>query len=256
MHLKKLEKNIQLKRSTVIIGVKGTGKTYLLRQLPGIYVDYPSAKQIISAIMINHRIAGFRWASIPEQLELIRKYLQSTTLLLDNCEIVYKPTVRFLERLQDEGVTLICASERKLSFCREKVELKAMSPKQSRELIKQLVRTIHPTAMRIIVHKSLGNSGKIIELVKDYQLGIKYLQINPNDEASIVNYFLDLRPQMPERIDIFPVWLLFALGFGALAVKTIFFDSGSWHEGYMIASLGYLVLIVYRMLQESRKRRN
>ena len=44
-------------------------------------------------------------------------------------------------------------------------------------------------------------------------------------------------------------------GIGALFVKTFLFSNGNFHDAYIIASFGYLTLIIYRIMWETREKR-
>ncbi len=248
----KIERNIKMKKSTLLLGPKGIGKTTLLKKIKGIYIEYPSAKQILNAIAKHYKVNLFRWITIPEQLELIKRYLPKAVLLIDNCEDIYRPTIRLIEKLISEGAVVVVASSRKLYFLDEIVELKELSKEESILLAQELLPNANRIVHEIIANKSLGNPGKIAELAKDYKLGIKNIEVNPFDENSIVEFFLKLRPQMPDRINIFPLWVLFVIGFGALTLKVLLYSKGNFKDAYAIAAFGYMSLIAYKLISKKR----
>lgn len=83
---------------------------------------------------------------------------------------------------------------------------------------------------------------------RDYVIELKNKDISPKNTKSIFDFFSDIRPHIPERIDILPVWLLFCIGFGALLIKVLLYSEGNFKDAYMVAAFGYMTMIIYRLV--------
>jgi len=254
-----LKEDIKRRKSTVVLGRRGVGKTWLLLHMKGIYVEYPGMKLILSAIVKQKDIyteRDPRYLTIAELLDAVRPKLASTVLLLDEFDDARKPVIKLIEKLVSEGATIIAAGERKpWSSCfRDTLALKPLSRVEAEALVCSTITETDPLAVDIIVTKSLGYPGKIVELAKAYKVALENGDVNPRSANSVVKFFTELRPEFPDKIDILPVWSLFVLGFGALAVKVFLYDKGDWHDAYLFAAVGYAALIVYKMASEGRRR--
>ena len=250
----KIKEIIAMKKSILLLGPKGIGKTHILKRLNGIYIEYPSAKQILQAIIKHYKLSNRKYSTIPEQMKLVKNHLHRTVLLLDNCSDIYKPTKKLIENLINQGAVVVAASRRKLYFCKAIIRIKELSKKEALELLKKILPYAKNMVYRIIINKSYCNPGKIIELSKEYNIGIKNVIFNPLNDKSIIRFFLKLRPQMPQRIDILPVWTMFLFGFGALTIKVLMYSQGDFKDAYIVAAFGYTSLIIYRILSPKQRR--
>lgn len=254
-----LKKNIRRKKSTIVLGRKGAGKTWLLSHIKGIYIEYPGMKLILSAIIKKYDIyteRDPRYLSTAELLDAARPKLTSTILLLDEFDDVRRPVIKLIGKLVNEGATVIAAGERKrwTGMFREIIGLKSFSRIEAEALVCKTIAETDPLAVDIITTKSLGYPGKIVELAKAYKIALDNRDVNPQSANSIVKFFNELRPEFPEKTDIFPVWMLFVIGFGFLAYKYTFYSNSDWNTGYMVAAMGYISLIFYKLVTQGKKR--
>jgi len=255
---------ISKKRSLILLGTKGIGKTYMLRLIEAnfraCYIDSLSIKNLLTKIATALKIQfrrSMRYMTSEELLEAIIPVLKKThrPILLDNCENISKPVVKILEQL-NEFTTIIAAAEKKplkLRF-REELELRPLDRGDAKELASKVLQLKDNFVLDLVATKSLGVPGKVMEICRDYSIAIDNFEVDPLDRNSITKFFLGVKPQIPERVNIFPVWALFVVGFGMLAAKYFFYSNSDWNTGYMIAATGYMVLIVYRAISERRGR--
>lgn len=247
-----LNENILRKKSTLILGRKGSGKTWMLSHLKGIYVEYPGMKLILEAIVKKFDLyteRAPRYMNTAELLDAVRPKLKKTVLLLDEFDDARRPVIRLIEKLAGEGATVIAASERKpwTSCFRDTIKLLPLNRKES-EALACATFGADDFALDIIVTKSLGYPGKIIELCKAYEIALKNWDVEPENRNSIVTFFNELKPEFPEKTDILPFEYLFVIGFGLLIIKFFFWDKGNFKMGYVLGGLGYLTLILWRTL--------
>ena len=262
-----IEETIRKQRSLLILGQKGMGKTTLLKHIrkteKACYVESTSVKQILIAILKHYRIQAERspkYLTTRELLYLIKPFVKEnkTVLLVDDAESLSKSTANLLEKLEDMGVIIVGASQKKVwKFrFRETLELKYLSREESKELAERfLKKKSSALVLDLVATKSMGVPGKIKEICKDYKIAFENFDVNPFSKKSIFDFFIDIRPHIPERIDIFPVWLLFVLGFGVLFVRNVMYSQGHFSDAYLIGAYGYLALITYRLVMVKRYKR-
>lgn len=226
----------------------------------GCYVEFASTKPILEAV-INHlgliTEKNIRYCTIQELLDLIRPSLKKpVVLLLDEADSISKYCGKMLDKLSDENIVVIAASEKKVwgfNF-RKEIQLNPLNRKEAKELAGEL---LGPKAtsllLDLVATKSLGFPGKIKEICDDINTFHKNLELDTHSENSVFKFFKDVKPQFPDRINILPVWLLFVLGFTALAVKMFYFQQGDWKDAYVIAAFGYATLAVWKLVQETKK---
>jgi len=258
--LNAISRNLTRKKSTIVLGRKGAGKTWLLMHLKGIYVEYPGMKLILSAIIKEKDLyteRDPRYLTIAELLDVVRPKLKSTVLLLDEFDDARRPVIRLIEKLIIEGATVVAAGERKpwTGIFRETLALGPLPREDAVRLAYLTAREPEQIVIDMIVTKSLGYPGKIVELSNAYNIGFKNGDVNPCKTNSIIKFFSELKPEFPEKIDIMPLWLLFVIGFGLLAYKYVFYSNADWNTGYMVAAMGYISLIIYRLATGNKKRR-
>ncbi len=129
------------------------------------------------------------------------------------------------------------------------IEIKPLSRLDLEYLLYNLVESIDNLSVDIIITKSLGYPGKIVGLAKAYEMGVENLDINPLNRKSVISFFREIHSQMPERINVLPFEYLFAIGFGLLITKYIYFGNGNLRTAYFLGGLGYLILIIWRTLK-------
>jgi AAA+ ATPase superfamily predicted ATPase len=261
--LEEIQEHIKHGQSVLILGRKGIGKTTLLRhiaeKMKGIYVEFPSAKAILEEIVSHLAIPlekNTRYITTKELLDLVRqRKRKQVVLLIDEAESISKFCGRVLEKLQDEDFIIIGASEKKVwNFrFRNELELRPLSREQSKELAEEFLGDLAtPLVLDLIATKSLGVPGKIKEICSDIKAYHKNLDILLIDKKSVFEFFRNVKPEFPERINIFPLWALFVVGFGALLVKVLLYSKGNFHDAYMVAAFGYMSLIVYRIVKSKQ----
>ena len=262
--LEQIDEFIRKKRSFLIIGIKGIGKTTLLKHIAkkynACYIEYGSMKQILETLINYFGIyveKNIKYLTIQEFLNLILPYLRDKkpVLLVDEIGSLSKHGGKLLEKLEDEGAIISGASEKRVwNFrFREKLELSYLSRDEAKELAeKYLGSKASEVVFDLVATKSFGVPGRIKEICRDYLIAYKNLDIVPFDKKSIFEFFSEIRPHIPERVNIFPLWLLFVIGFGALTVKVLLYSKGNFHDAYMVAAFGYMSLIVYRLVSSKK----
>jgi energy-coupling factor transporter ATP-binding protein EcfA2 len=255
--IKRINENLKRKKSTLIYGREGIGKTWILLHLKGIYVEYPGMKLILETIVKSMNIQlekNIKYLTVVELLGIVKPYLNKVVILVDEFGDARIQTIKLIKKLITEGATIVAASnEKKHSYLfRESIEIKPLSRLDSEYLLYHSIKSIDNLSADIIISKSLGYPGKILELARAYEIGIKNLDINPSNTKSIINFFSELPPQMPERINLLPFEYLFAIGFGLLIIKYIYFGKGDLRTAYFLGGLGYLTLIIWRAMQKKR----
>ena len=197
-----------------------------------------------------------RYMTTNELLDIVRESLKKPlVLLVDEVETISRFGGRVLNKLAEAGVIVVGASEKKVwGFpFRNEIELKLLSREQSKELAEKLLGNLAtPLVLDLIATKSLGVPGKIREICEDVKAYHKNLDLIIIDEKSVFDFFRDVKPEFPERINIFPLWMLFVIGFGALLVKVLLYSKGNFHDAYIVAAFGYMSLIVYRLVRERK----
>ncbi len=265
--LEKIEEILKMKRSLLILGQKGIGKTTILRYIAenfnGCYVEHFSVKQALISLLNHFKLPtkrSPRYMTTKELFDLLDSFLKrdEVILLIDDIDTISKSSGKILGLLEDYGVVIVGASEKKVwKFrFRETLELKYLSREESKELAKKfLKKKSSDLVLDLVATKSMGVPGKIKEICKDYKIAFENFDVNPFDKKSIFDFFIDIRPHIPERIDIFPVWLLFVLGFGVLFVRNVMYSQGHFSDAYLIGAYGYLALITYRLVMVKRYKR-
>ena len=257
--LEEIQEHIKHRQSVLILGRKGIGKTtllkYIAKKMNGVYVELPSTKAILEEIVSHLNIPlekNVRYMTTKELLDLVRQNTRKPTILfIDEADSISKFCGRVLEKLQDENFIIIGASEKKVwNFrFRNELELQPLSREQSKELAEELLGDLAtPLVLDLVATKSFGVPGKIKEICNDIKAYQKNLDLLIIDKKSVFDFFKNVKPEFPERINIFPLWALFVVGFGALLVKVLLYSKGNFHDAYMVAAFGYMSLIVYRLI--------
>lgn len=142
--LEQIQKFIKRKRSFLILGIRGIGKTtllkYMQKEYKACYIEYGgSTKQILETLTRHFKIhteRSIKYFTIQDILELIVPYIKrrKTILLIDEMDSLSKHGAKLLAKLEDDGVVIIGASERKIwSFrFRERLELSYLSRRESK----------------------------------------------------------------------------------------------------------------------------
>jgi hypothetical protein len=254
-----LREHIKHKHSVLITGRKGVGKTTFLKfvaeKTGGCYVEFASTKPILEAV-INHlgliTEKNIRYCTIQELLDLIRPSLKKpVVLVLDEGDSISKYCGKMLDKLSEENIVIIAASEKKVwNFrFRKEIQLYPLNRKQAKELSGEyLGPRATPLLLDLVATKSLGFPGKIKEICDDINTFHKNLELDTHSENSVFKFFKDIKPQFPDRINILPLWFLFVIGFGLLLLRYYFYQWGDFQEGYLVAMFGYTSLILYRLV--------
>jgi hypothetical protein len=259
-----IKKSIANRKSIILLGQKGIGKTYLLKSIElnfkACYIEHLTVKNILEKIAANLKVnsrISLRYLNIEELSELVMPILKkrNKVILLDNCESISKPVARLLEKISEYSAIIAAAERKPWSFrFREELNLIPLDRNSSKELATKLINLKDNFILDLIATKSLGNPGKICEICRDFSLAIDNYDLDLLNKNSIIKFFLGIKPTFPNRINIFPIWLLFVTGFGLLIVKYFFYSESDWNTGYMIAAMGYTSLIIYRLINDKRRR--
>ena len=264
--IREIKQHIEHKQSVLITGRKGVGKTFLLKNLAArsnaVYVEFATTKPILEALVEYFEIPVTRntkYMTAKELLDLVRPFLdKSPVILLDEASSITKYCGRVLNKLAEEGVIFIGASKKKVWNFRFKktIELEPLSKKESKELADKLLGKISTSLLvDLTVTKSLGIPGKIKEICEDAKAYQATLELDILSESSVYDFFKDIKPEFPEKINILPFEYLFAVGFGLLLTKYLYFDKGDLRTAYLMGGLGYLTLIVWRALNTRKYKR-
>lgn len=260
--LNKVEQALKRQKSTIVLGIKGIGKTALLEEIAkrhkSVFVEYGSLKQILQAL-VKHFCLEFnsKYATIPEMLQAVKPLIKKhkPLIIIDDMDYIGKPSCRTLEKLTYLGATILGAAEKKPKFdFKETINLKQLSRQHSKMLAFKLLKSYsNEELLNLIATKSEGIPQKIVEICQDYKIGFKYLDFNPLDRKSVHKFIAGIVPKIAQRVNILPVWLLFVLGFTALTIKVFLFDKGDWKDAYIVAAFGYASLAIWKIFQETRR---
>ncbi|MHA1874285.1 MAG: AAA family ATPase [Candidatus Heimdallarchaeaceae archaeon] len=199
--LQEIEDFIKKRRSFLIIGIRGIGKTTLLKHLAkkynACYVEYGSLKQILETLIDYFNIdleRSPKSMTIQELLDVIRPLVRKnkTIILVDDADSLSKHAGKLLEKLEDENALIICASEKHVwNFrFRETLELGYLSRDESKELAeKYLGKKSSEIVLDLVATKSMGVPGKIKEICRDFLIADKNNDVNIFDKKSIFDFF-------------------------------------------------------------------
>jgi hypothetical protein len=255
---------VERRRNLLLLGPKGAGKTYLLKSaevnFKACYIEHLTVKNILEKLVAYLKVPtarSTRYMTIEELLGLVLPVLRKRhkVILLDNAESISKPVARLLEKLADQAVVLAAAQTKPWAFrFREELVLTNLPRKDAKELAAKLLNLKDAFVLDLVATKSLGNPGKICEICREFSIAVDRFDVDLLDRNSIARFFLGVKPHLPERINIFPVWALFVVGFGFLIFKYFFYSEADWNTGYMVAAMGYTSLIIYKLVTEGRRR--
>ena len=263
--VEQVEEFIKRRRSVLILGIKGIGKTTFLKFLEkkhkGCYIEHCSPKSVLENLVNYFNIKtkrSTRYLTINELFRLVKPFIKrkKPLVLVDDVDFLSKYCGKLLQKIESCGAVIVGASERHIwnfSF-KEKIVLDYLSREDSKELARCFLREIATEdVLDLIATKSFGLPEKIKEICGEYEFAFKNLEVVPFDKKSLFDFFMQIKPHIPKRANIFPTWLLFVIGFGALTIKVLLYSKGDFHDAYIIAAFGYTSLIIYRLATLRRR---
>jgi len=213
------------------------GKTTLLKQLDGIYVNADTPSRMLAYIASTVNLRPSR--AISATIEMLRPRLRGGVLLIDNAHVLSKSGIYAILRL---STTFVAAANHKVDLLyRDIVKLKRFSFSESREIIQSMADKtglkLDDEIINTIARRSNGNPGAMRTLVNDARIAEKL--------GDNVLEYLDSVP-LPRTRRFKTQYLLLALASLFLALRYIFYRYNLYDMGYTVAIVAYLIYAGFR----------
>ncbi|MCW1296477.1 MAG: ATP-binding protein [Candidatus Parvarchaeota archaeon] len=254
--MEKIERYIRHEHHCLIYGIKGIGKTRLLKEIRKKYfhrtllIQTPiTPRELLSDISNFLRIEHKR--SRREQMEKIlselRKRREKLIFLIDDFDEITTETRKILNKILSI-VILIATSEKdvRLNF-REKIELVPLKWHESKQMAMRLLgNETRAQVINLIATKSEGIPGVIFQLCKDYKIASELGELKSRRDLHML--MNEQKPCVWKRINIIPLPALVFLSYLFLVGRYLLYGIGRFEDAFLIAIFGYATMAVARLL--------
>ena len=212
--IEKIKSLLKKGKNILIVGEKGSGKSFIIKQLSNEVIPFPTMKRILSKVS--------KGKSISELVENLR----SGIIYIDDIDYLSIKSFRILEEISKK-VQIVATSRKELRKDIFKiVRLKPINKFEAFAMAKRYLKNKNRNVWIEISNKSMGNIGNIIKLCKD-----------PKEKVFI------------RKIDIFPLKYVPIVAFFLLILKYHYYINNIYQLGYLFGMVGWSFLIVYRILK-------
>ena len=212
--VEKIKSLLKEGKNVLIVGEKGSGKSFLIRKLSNEVIPFPTLKRILKKVSEGKTIG-----------ELVEN-LEGGVIFIDDIDYLSKRNFRILEEVSKK-VQIVATSRRELRKDIFKiVKLKPLSNFESFSMAKRYLKNKDKNTWIKIANKSMGNIGNIIKLCKD-----------PKEKVFV------------RKVDIFPLKYIPIIAFFLLILKYHSYINNVYQLGYLFGMVGWSFLIIYRILK-------
>jgi hypothetical protein len=146
-----IKSGIKRERNLLVLGDLGLGKSWLLKQSQGLYFEPCTSAQLLKKICKNLRLKPKK--NIDANLKKLRS--RKIVLLLDDFNHFTLQTRRIIARL---NATVIATSEKRVRYAfHEVLKLKPLRFKESKALVRKILRTKNKLVINLIANVSGGS---------------------------------------------------------------------------------------------------
>ena len=223
------------KREIFLVGDEGSGKTYLLNVLnlklkDSFYFDLVSLSKLIAFLNSKFRIKERNMVDSINKLNAKTKFRNETILLIDNYNVYDYKFKKYIKLLECKKIIASDKKERGFLY-----ELKPISYDSSTEYISTKVED--PSLVRGIFNASSGNIKKMNLLIEE---------IRGKDRRDSIKVLRSQKPVINKE-PILKIKNLFVIIYFLLFLRFVFYLNNNFREGFVLASVGYLLMIVAKL---------
>ncbi len=212
--LERIRNLIESGRNVLIVGEKGSGKSFLIRRLSKEVISFPSLKRILSKISRGKTIS-----------ELVDN-LNSGIVFIDDIDYLNRKGFRVIEEISKK-VIIVATSRKELRKDIFKiVRIERLSEFEAYSIARRYLIDDNEEIWEEIAMKSEGNIGRLIHLCNF-----------PKDRGFI------------RRRELIPPKYLPIIAFLFLVLKYHYYFHSIYQVGYLFGMFGWLMLIIYRIFK-------
>ncbi len=238
---------INRKRSVLIIGKKGIGKTEFLKNISskGIYCSSMPTRQLLLDIMFSMKIDKKGLSNTKLMLDEILKHNRKV-LFIDDIDFANKNSISIINNLKNEGFVIVSAGikePKNIDFF-EKIELTALSFSESVLMIKSNYK-LPDSIVSAIARISGGVPREIIDNSNDAKNSIESGFLDEKNKNEINNYINELENKQRRSVLLSASFLL-PFAYFMLSLRYILYFQKNYKAGYLTATAAYLIFAFFR----------
>ena len=230
--INELNRLISLRECAHIKARSGLGLTTLLKSLDGVYAQPRPLKPMIQAL------AGETKGSVQDLIKLID--CESTTLLIDDSELITKSIKGLLDKLINQGLVIVTGGSRNV-FSFNEYLLKPLSLNESIDLVNKHLR--NRELARVIAEEVGGKPVLIMNAVRKAKARSDLMT------AQGFNEFKDSINSSIKRVDLINYKALIIIAGVLMSARYLFYLERDFSSGYLAAMIGYVLLTIGRVSQ-------
>jgi len=246
--LEQITRLLQQKTSLILSGVKGSGKSAILRNIPdAVFVDEYRKKQTLVKIILSAS-AGSDGSSLSDEPKVYKeaeKQLKKLSIdellneLKNFSRVIIFDDISGLSKLDRQTVSklseltpVLAASSRNADkkLFKTFIEVKPLKRHHTRLILSEMVQITDPWKKELLIDDVLHQAG---DNLKEAEYIARQLTMGKSSEEVITD------ERISNQVSIAPVLLIFVLFFAAYVLKS--------YASAMVA-LSYALLVVFRMV--------
>ncbi len=250
--------NLERKRSTLILGESGMGKTTLLKHLQQDYLKNSVLVNARPASNITEKLA--QHLSIPlvttrgrrkrmfELLDdIVRKASEDLIVIIDEVEEATKQTKKIIKLLQRSGLTILGAgtSSQGINFSAE-VRLRGFTNEEASELIHKLIKNSGLVEYENELAK-IGNPEELKNACEDLLIAHKMGDLKDKAE-----YKSELKSRQLKKINLVSTYDLVSLGYLLITLRYVFYGQKMYSIGYLLSTVAYMMFFLFRRKRKKK----